>query len=162
MNSAASTALITCLLEMPSFMESAFRDLKPELLTVLPANDKSPLAEHAWHVRDCEEELYAPRIRQVLNEENPYIEPMSVSHWPSERGYLAKPVNQATREFRSLREDLVRLLRAAPAHALDRSCRRIDGRSSSVADLIGELLEHDQDHRVRIAAILAQRVASAA
>ena len=162
MNSAASTVLVTSLLEMPSFMENAFRDLKPEHLTGLPANDKSPLAEHVWHVRDCEEELYAPRIREVLVEENPYIEPMSVSHWPAERGYLAKPVEQAIREFRALREDLVRLLRAAPADALDRSCRRSDGRSSSVADLIGELLEHDQDHRVRIAAILAQRVASAA
>jgi DinB superfamily len=162
MNSSASTILVTSLLEMPSFMDSAFSDLKPEQLTVLPPKDKAPLAEHVWHVRDCEEELYAPRIRRVLIEENPYIEPMSVSHWPVERGYLAKPANQVTREFRALRENLVRLLRAAPAEAFDRRCRRSDGRSSSVADLIGELLEHDQDHRVRIAAILAQRVSSAA
>jgi hypothetical protein len=89
MNSVASTVIVTSLLEMPSFMEGAFRDLRPEHLTVLPASDKSPLAEHVWHVRDCEEELYAPRIRQVLIEQNPYIEPMSVSHWPAERGYVA-------------------------------------------------------------------------
>jgi hypothetical protein len=162
MNTSAATLLVNSLLEMPAFMDHAFRGLKPDHLTVLPDNDKSPLAEHAWHVRDCEEELYGMRIRKVLDEVDPYIEPMSVSHWPEERGYLAKPVAQAAQEFRELRESLVKLLRAAPLNALDRTCRRGDGSKSSIAELIGELLEHDQDHRVRIAAILARRVASAA
>jgi hypothetical protein len=162
MNTSAATLLVNSLLEMPAFMDHAFRGLRPDHLTVLPDNDKSPLAEHAWHIRDCEEELYGMRIRKVLEENEPYIEPMSVSHWPEARGYLTKPAMQAAREFRELREGLVELLRSAPSNALDRTCRRGDGSTSSIADLIGELLAHDQDHRVRIAAILARRVACAA
>ncbi len=162
MNTPTAAFLISFLLEMPAFMEHAFCDLRLDHLCAMPANDKSPLLEHAWHVRDCEEELYGMRIRKVLNENEPYLEPMSVSDWPQERGYLQKPVVQAIQEFRNLREDLVKLLRASPLNSLDRTCRRVDTSTSSVADLIVELLEHDQDHRLRIAAILAARVASTA
>jgi hypothetical protein len=162
MNTSAATRLVNSLLEMPAFMDQALRGLSLEHLTVLPENDKSPLAEHAWHVRDCEEELYGLRIRKVLDHDDPYLEPIGIGHWPEERGYLARPVTQAAQEFRELREELVKLLRAAPSEAMYRTCRRGDGSTSTVADLIGELLEHDQDHRVRIAAILARRVASAA
>jgi hypothetical protein len=89
MNASAVTLLVSSLLEMPAFMDQVLRDLSPEHLTVQPENDKSPLAEHAWHVRDCEEELYGLRIRKVLDHDNPYLEPMSIGHWPKERAYLA-------------------------------------------------------------------------
>ena len=143
-------------------MDYAFLGLQLEQLTSMPENDKSPLAEHAWHVRDCESDLYGMRIQRVLQEAEPYLEPISVSHWPEERSYLTKPVQQANREFRELRESLVKQLQTTQASALERTCRRTDGRRSAVTDLIAELLEHDRDHRRRIAAILARRVAGAA
>jgi hypothetical protein len=28
----------------------------------MPTNDRSPLIEHLWHVRDCESDLYSPLL----------------------------------------------------------------------------------------------------
>jgi hypothetical protein len=156
MHSNAAKYLINSLLEMPEFMDRAFKDLPAGLLTSIPECDKSPIVEHAWHMRDCESELYGMRIRKVLSEDAPYLEPISVEHWPDERGYLSKPIEQATREFRSLRENLVEHLKSAPETALQRVGTRIDGRRSTAIDLVAELLEHDQDHRKRVVAILAR------
>lgn len=162
MNPTAAKHFIASLLEMPEFMDKAFEHLTPELLVSKPENDKSPLAEHAWHVRDCESELYGMRIRKVLAEDEPYLEPMTVGHWPEERNYLTKPVKQATQEFRALRESLVKNLQSLSVSELERSCKRADGRTSTVLDLLAELHEHDQDHRKRVVAILALRRAGAA
>lgn len=160
MNTTLVTPIVNLLLEMPDFLERALGGFTHEQLTEIPENDNSPLAEHAWHVRDCDEELYGMRIRKVLEESNPFIEPMSVNHWPMQRSYLTKSVAQAIGEFRAIREGLVETLRAAPITAFERKCRRADGTTSSIADLIYELLDHDRDHRVRIAAILAQKARS--
>lgn len=150
-----SHALIRALLEMPAYLEACYPLIPDALLRGPSTQDKMPLIEHLWHVRDCESDLYAPRIRRTLAEDRPYLEPMAVSHWPEERGYLARAVQPALAEFGSMRRTLVDLLMACTPEQLARQALRVDDRVCSVTDLIGELLDHDRDHRVRIAAMLA-------
>jgi hypothetical protein len=148
--------LVTSLAEMPVFMRRALADLPVALLRQQLASDKSPFLEHAWHVRDCESELYVARIERVLTEDNPFLEPMSVSHWPLERRYLERPLEQALLEFEGARTRLLARLADLNPQALERTGQRANGRASTVADLLLELHEHDQDHRVRIATMLAR------
>ena len=77
---------IRALLEMPAFLEAVYPTLPDPLLRAPSTRDKMPLLEQLWHVRDCESDLYAPRIRRTLAEDRPFLEPMEVGHWPEERG----------------------------------------------------------------------------
>jgi hypothetical protein len=64
-------------------------------------------------------------------------------------------VQPALAEFGAMRRTLVEWLMACTPEQLAREARRVNDRVCSVLDLIAELLDHDRDHRVRIAAVLA-------
>ena len=147
-------SLLTQLAEMPAFLERTLAALPPELLQRQPANDQFPLIEHLWHVRDCDPDLYALRIRRVLREDSPRLEPVDVGAWYGERRYRAKPAGQAIAEFAMLRAGLVDELTGLDERALARRGVRADGGEIGVLDIVEQLLEHDSDHRWRIAAIL--------
>lgn len=146
---------IRALLEMPAFLEAVYPTVPDPLLRAPSTRDKMPLLEQLWHVRDCESDLYAPRIRRTLAEDRPFLEPMEVGHWPEERGYLAREVQPALAEFGAMRRALVALLMGCTPEQLAREALRVDNRVCNVVDLVTELLDHDRDHRVRIAAVLA-------
>ncbi|CAM2146213.1 DinB-like domain-containing protein [Pararobbsia alpina] len=148
--------LLNQLREMPHFLEQAFLGASSVLLTRIPTNDSSPLIEHLWHVRDCESDLYSPRILRVINEVRPRLNPVDVSAWPVERGYHLRAGDQAIREFSSLRLGLVQQLEEAPELALDRVGVRFDDSEVDVYFLIEQLVDHDRDHRWRMSAILRE------
>jgi hypothetical protein len=148
--------LLNQLREMPGFLERAFLDMPQHLLSKAPAKDNSPLLEHLWHVRDCESDLYGPRIMRVLTEARPRIEPMDVSGWPVERSYDQRDGNQAIREFVELRSSLADHLETVTDTAFERTGIRYDGSEADVYFLIEQLVDHDRDHRWRMCAILRE------
>jgi hypothetical protein len=145
--------------EMPSFVEAALAQLPSELLVRVPECDRSPLLEHAWHLRDCDEDLYAMRIRRAVAEDHPFLEPMEISHWVQQRAYMSRPIGEALAQFREGRARLVAQVGEFSQEQFHRLAKRGDGSSSTVMALIGELLAHDQDHRLRMSAILASYAA---
>jgi hypothetical protein len=146
--------LLNHLAEMPAFLERTTAFLPPELLQQMPAEDQFPLVEHLWHIRDCDPDLYALRIRKVLMEERPVLEPVDVGAWYGDRRYKERPGNQAITEFTKLRAELIADLEALEEHALVRVGIRVDGSEVNVLSLVQQISEHDRDHRWRIAAIL--------
>jgi|GEM_PF-1500890 len=151
----ARAGLLNQLAEMPAFLERTLALLPEALLQRQPANDPNPLIEHVWHVRDCDPDLYALRIRQVLREDRPRLEPVDVGAWYGDRRYRQKPAARAIAEFAALRAGLVDELRMLDDRQLARAGLRADGREIDVHGILEQLLEHDRDHRWRIAAILA-------
>jgi hypothetical protein len=155
------TGLLNQLSEMPAFLERALASLPADLLQRQPANDPNPLIEHLWHVRDCDPDLYASRIRRVLHVDRPRLEPVDVGAWYGDRRYREKPAAQAMAEFASLRAGLVAELGALDEGSLARIGLRADGSEIDVHGIVEQLLAHDRDHRWRIAAILAGFAAGA-
>lgn len=150
----AYCSLLRQLEEMPSFLEKTVLSLPSAVLLRTPDGDKSPLLEQLWHIRDCESDLYALRIRRVLNEPRPRLELMDVGVWPEVRAYMARNGNLAVHEFAQLRALLVAELEPLGPEELRRVGVRADGTEINVLGLIEQLLEHDRDHRWRITAIL--------
>ncbi|MEQ5841878.1 DinB family protein [Paraburkholderia acidicola] len=148
--------------EMPDFLERAFLGMPRHLLTRVSANDHSPLIEHLWHVRDCESDLYGPRIERVLAEVGPRLEPMDVSGWPAERRYDLRDGDQAVREFIELRSRLVAQLETVADINFERTGIRHDGSEADVYFLIEQLADHDRDHRWRMCSILKEAATSSA
>ena len=147
-------SLLNHLAEMPAFLERAAASLPPALLQRTPDEDPFPLIEHLWHVRDCDPDLYALRIRRVLLEDRPLLEPVDVGAWYAERRYRERSGDQAITEFAELRAELIAKLQTLDETALARVGVRVDGSEVSVLGLVRQISEHDLDHRWRIASIL--------
>jgi hypothetical protein len=150
----AYSSLLRQLEEMPAFLQRSVASLPCELLLRQPEGDKSPLLEHLWHIRDCDSDLYALRIRRVLQEAKPYLDPVDVSVWPESRNYFVRNGDDAIAEFVKLRAGLISELQETDQQALSRVGLRADGSEINVLGLIEQLAEHDRDHRWRITAIL--------
>lgn len=148
------SALLDALEEMPRFLRYSLEGLSREALLRVPENDRSHLLEHLWHTRDCETDLYGLRIRRILAEDRPHLEPVDVVAWLEERGYEAREGDAAITEFEQERGRLLSELRVLTPDQLARVGVRADGSEISVLAIIRQLALHDQDHRWRVAAIL--------
>ncbi|WP_374563171.1 DinB family protein [Ideonella sp.] len=148
------TALLATLEEMPKFLRHALAGVSREALLRMPANDRSHLLEHLWHTRDCDTDLYGLRVRRILREDRPQLEPVDVVAWLEARGYESREGDQAIAEFEHERASLLSELRALTPAQLARVGIRADGTEVSVLDIIQQLALHDQDHRQRVATIL--------
>jgi hypothetical protein len=150
----AYASILSQLAEMPSFLQHSLAGLPTELLQRLPEDDKSPLLEHVWHIRDCETDLYGLRIHRVLRESRPNLVPVDVGVWPTEREYLQRDGNTAIAEFTALRNDLISDLSKLEESSISRVGIRFDGTEINILGLVEQVADHDRDHRWRIAAIL--------
>jgi hypothetical protein len=107
MNQSSFSSLLTQLGEMPDFLEQSLAGMPKDILLRQPSEDKSPLIEHLWHIRDCDFELYGLRIQRVLREEKPALEPVDVDEWVQTRSYPLRNGDQAIEEFRAYRVNLI-------------------------------------------------------
>jgi hypothetical protein len=144
------------LAEMPAFFRRTLAGLSREVLLRPPRNDRSPLLEHLWHTRDCDTDLYGLRIRRILAEDRPLLEPVDVGAWREARGYDSRAGDQAIAEFEVERAKLMNDLKSLGPAQLKRVGVRADGFEVSVLSVIEQLAEHDQDHRWRVTAILRE------
>lgn len=148
------SSLLGRLSEMPIFLRRTLAGLPREALLRRPENDSSPLLEHLWHTLDCDTDLYGLRIRRILAEDRPLLEPVDVGLWPEARAYESRDGDVAISEFEQQRAQLIAHLRTLVPEALMRVGIRADGSEISVLGVIEQLVSHDQDHRWRVAAIL--------
>lgn len=114
------------------------------------------LVEHLCHVRDCDPDLYAFRVRLILKERVPYLEPVDVGGWPEERGYIFQEPVAVLQDFVHARTEFLEELRGLREGELSRTGRRADGGEVNVFAVLAPLAEHDRDHKRRIAAILRE------
>ena len=149
-------SLLSQLAEMPDFLQRGMAAMTPSQLQQMPAQDKFPLIEHLWHLRDCDADLYALRIRKVLAHDRPTLEPVDVGAWYEDRRYKERDGGTAIAELSEMRAALIAELRPLDALALARIGVRADGSEINILGLIEQLLEHDRDHRWRIARILQE------
>ncbi len=150
----AYSSLIAQLTEMPLFLSRTFASTPVALLLKTSTCDTMPLIEHLWHLRDCDSDLYALRIRRVLLEDRTTLEGVDVGVWPRERNYLASVGVQAVAEFCAMRQLLIEELKPLSENSLARVGVRFDGREINLLGLIEQLAEHDRHHRRRMATIL--------
>ncbi|MBV8658745.1 MAG: hypothetical protein JO142_13050, partial [Burkholderiales bacterium] len=80
------TLLIDQLAEMPQFCRKALFGLPSDIMRRKAENDNLHLQGHLWHTLDCDTDLYGLRIRRILAEHRPHLEPVDVGAWPAARG----------------------------------------------------------------------------
>lgn len=138
---------------MPAFLEAALHEAGEENFHARPSENEFSLVEHACHLRDLEREGYLVRLRRMLSEHTPELEPFDGQAVAEERDYRGQEAHAAAQDFAAARRELLGMLSAMTADDFERDAT-FAGKRISVRDLVGLIDAHDGEHRDEIERIL--------
>ena len=140
---------------MPAFVAAAVEGAPPDVLAFRPGPEEFSLLEQACHLRDLEREGYLVRVRRLLTEREPELQPFDGAAVARERRYFEQDAKLAAQEFAAARRELTGLL--APLTEEDLGRRALfEGESITFRRLVEMILEHDRGHREEIERLLAR------
>ncbi|HUP98683.1 MAG TPA: DinB family protein [Usitatibacter sp.] len=134
---------------MPQFLDAALASMDEAEMRVRPGAGEFSLGEHACHLRDLEREGYMVRVKRMLSEQAPRLEPFDGDAVAAARDYPSQDARAAAREFAAAREEVVRLIAPLTPEQLAREGTFGD-RRVCFADVIAMMVEHDRGHREEI------------
>ena len=146
---------VSRLADMPGFLASSLESVAREDLFRQPSPGEFSLVEHACHLRDLEREGYLVRVRRMLGEKEPALEPFDGGAIAAARAYPGQDAQAAARDFAAARRSLTALIAPLTAAELAREGTFGD-RRVCFADVIAMMVEHDRGHREEIEALLAR------
>ena len=140
---------------MPAVLDAAIASVEPADLVRQPAPGEFSLVEHACHLRDLEREGYLVRVRRMLFEHRPALEPFDGGAIASARNYPAQDALAAARAFAFARSEVLALIAPLTPAELARE-GTFSERRVCFADVIAMMVEHDRGHRAEIEQLLAR------
>ena len=138
---------------MPAFLEAALHEAGEEHFGTKPDAEGFSLVEHACHLRDLEREGYLVRVRRMLSERAPALEPFDGAAVAAARNYTSQDALAAAQDFAAARRELLGVLSALSADDLKREAT-FEGKRITLADLVSMIDGHDGEHREEIEEIL--------
>jgi FMN phosphatase YigB (HAD superfamily) len=111
-----------------------------------PAAEEWSLTEIVCHLRDVEIEVNQPRLRAVVEQDNPFLSGADTDPWAVERNYAAQNGPRALREFAATRKTTARFLRTQPASIWTRTARHAIFGPTQLVEIVGWFLDHDLIH----------------
>ena len=138
---------------MPAFVAAAIETASAEELVFRPGEDEFSLTEQACHLRDLEREGYLVRVRRILGEDVPKLEPFDGAAVARSRDYLSQNARSAVREFALARRELLALIANLQEKDLAREAT-FEGKRITLADLVAMIADHDRGHREEIEGLL--------
>lgn len=114
--------------------------------TSRPAPGEWALTEILCHLRDVEREVNLPRFQAALKDENAFIVGQETDSWAKERDYIKQDGLQAFQDYASARLELLALLKTLTPEQWQRKVRHTIFGPTSLRELAGFMLEHDQAH----------------
>lgn len=137
---------------------SELADLDAAAWTERPAPDDWSFTEIICHLRDVDREVHLQRIQAVLTTDNPFISGAVTDPWATERSYQTQSGPLALQAFAAARQEIVQLLSAQPETAWARPARHALFGPSTLAEIVGWLLDHDRIHLEQIRTAKAKLV----
>ena len=145
---------VSALASMPSFLSSALASVPATELARQPSPGQFSLVEHACHLRDLEREGYLVRVRRMLAEREPALEPFDGGAIAAARDYPRQDAFAAAREFAAARaESLALIARLGPSELAREGT--FGGERVCFADVVAMMVAHDGEHREEISRLLA-------
>jgi hypothetical protein len=111
-----------------------------------PGVGKLSILEHMTHMLDMERDVFGVRLRRVLEEDNPKLDPVDQEHYVDESRYAGRTFRQMFDEWRKLRVANVELVEATGAAEWARTVRHPDLGEATFADVVHRWSRHDADH----------------
>ena len=145
---------VSALGSMPSFLSSALASVSTADLARQPSPGQFSLVEHACHLRDLEREGYLVRVRRMLAEHEPALEPFDGGAIAAARDYPRQDAFAAAREFSAARAESLALIARLTPQELAREGTFGDQRVC-FADVVSMMVAHDAEHREEMSRLLA-------
>jgi FMN phosphatase YigB (HAD superfamily) len=121
-------------------------NLSSDIWAYTPDETEWSLTEIACHLRDVEIDVHQPRLQAILTSENPFIAGLDADVWAAERNYRAQSGPEAWRAFVAARQQTMALLAEQPETAWARAARHSLLGPTTLAEIVGWLLDHDRLH----------------
>jgi hypothetical protein len=139
----------------PARIVSLIRGLTPRQLAQPPAPGKWSIREIVNHLADTEAVMWC-RSRWIAFEEKPTLVPFDQEKWAAGRTREKEPLTETLERFRLLRRSQLRLFRALPKKAFDRSGFHPERGVVTLREQLETLAGHDLNHLQQIQRLAAQ------
>jgi hypothetical protein len=140
----------------PPAVRDALKGLSEDDARRKPGIGKLSIIEHLCHMLDMERDVFSVRLRRVLTEENPRLEPVDQEHVLDESRWRDRTYASILEEWERLRLENVQLVGRTGETEWARPVRHPDvGDKATFADVVARWARHDGEH-VRQIEILAR------
>jgi FMN phosphatase YigB (HAD superfamily) len=136
----------------PAVLDGLLRNNPASMQTKPPRLGEWTQTEILCHLRDVEEEVNFPRLKRVIQEDNPFLPGMDTDPWAEERLYYCQDEIQAYYRFTSARMKLLDLIEQLPPEGWERTARHAILGPSRLIELVGIIANHDRLHIQQILA----------
>lgn len=138
-------SFIAVMISTPAVISGVLRQISGPDLTRRPIPNEWSLTEIICHLRDTELEVNLPRLRMLLELDEPFIPARAIAEWAKERSYNDQDFPQALIDFTSARTQLVDSLRGLTVEWQRRARHAIFG-PTDLHELVKFMAEHDKLH----------------
>jgi len=111
-----------------------------------PAQSEWSLTEIFCHLRDTEQEVYLPRLRVLLEQDEPFIAARNTDEWAMEREYNNQDGQQAVQDFITARVQTLEIMRNLSDADWQRKARHAIFGPTNLQELTNFMAEHDRLH----------------
>lgn len=140
------TAMLATMRSAPAVIDSLLHELKEELWITRPAPEEWCPTEIICHFRDVDRFVNLPRIRAVLDAENPFLAAEDTDQWAEEQQYICQDGELALKEFNEQRSMLLDTLSTISEGDWQRPARHSIFGRTDLRELVGIIAGHDRLH----------------
>ena len=144
-DSSTSEALIALMLAAPASVSGLLTQVEGPNLKRRPVPNEWNLTEILCHLRDTELEVNLPRLRMLLELDEPFIPARNTDLWAVERDYKSQDADLALKDFVSSRSQTVDTLRGLTNEWGLKARHAIFG-PTDLLELVKFMTEHDKLH----------------
>jgi FMN phosphatase YigB (HAD superfamily) len=130
----------------PAIMDSFCRNLVEAAWRVNPREGEWCMTEIVCHLRDVDMEVNLPRLKKVLQENNPFLPGEDTDPWASQRHYAIQDGRQALRQFIASRMEILDILEAIKPEDWERPARHAIFGPTRLVELVNIIAGHDRLH----------------
>lgn len=145
-NYASHLSMQTILRSTPAFLHYACLAKSAAELASRPAINEWSIGEVVCHMRDVEKEVFLPRLKKVIGENNPFLSGQDTDSWAESRAYIHQDACQALDEFTNARLEQLTLLSNLSMHDWERKARHAIFGPTRLDELVNITAGHDRLH----------------
>ncbi len=139
-------ALKSILLSTPAYLRTLSEALPANQWLIQPKPGEWCLAEIVCHLRDVENEVNLPRLKKILEDNNPFLPGMDTDPWAVERQYISQDCLQALDAFVLARKELLYHLSRIEIEDWGRTARHAILGPTRLREMINIIASHDRLH----------------
>jgi FMN phosphatase YigB (HAD superfamily) len=150
----SSSSWMATLRATPAVLDSHCRSMENADWAERPAPGEWSLTEILCHLRDVDRDVNLPRLRKVIESDNPFIPGQDTDPWAEERRYRLQDGKQAYHQFLVARFKILDLLENLEPDGWQKPARHAIFGPTRLKELVNIIAAHDRLHLQQVFGLL--------